>query len=220
MKSNILLISCSGKVCPITLEMLILGTCCLFEKWATQNLWSKYAHIFWDDIFGPCEATPYICSNTQTQYPSLTTEEASQLRSNTQTQANPNIHYGNLEISQITSQSEPPLLWRPPYIAYFPFSNFVQPLPHFPVTSNPHSLFFMLSCFFGWMGDHATFDVLFYLMIICEGPWCVFYALRHQVDRGLTHGMSFYWFLLVLWFDIAQTNTHCTLRGQWDDTTI
>ena len=46
------------------------------------------------------------------------------------------------------------------------FSDFVQHL-HFSVTSNPPpSLFFLLRYFFGWMGDYATFDVLFYLMII------------------------------------------------------
>ena len=30
----------------------------------------------------------------------------------------------------------------------------------------PPSLFFLLPCFFSWMGDNTTFDVLFYLMII------------------------------------------------------
>ena len=42
-----------------------------------------------------------------------------------------------------------------------PFSDFVQP------TSNlhPHCSFSWLN-FFDWMGNHATFDVLFYLMIL------------------------------------------------------
>ena len=44
-------------------------------------------------------------------------------------------------------------------IAYPLFWNFVQPL--FSVTSNPHP-----HCsFFGWMGDHATLEVLFYLIL-------------------------------------------------------
>ena len=30
----------------------------------------------------------------------------------------------------------------------------------------PSLLFFLLSSFFGWMGDRATFDMLFYLAII------------------------------------------------------
>ena len=40
-------------------------------------------------------------------------------------------------------------------------SNFVhllRPTPYFPVISK-------LSCFFGWIGDHTTFDALFYLKI-------------------------------------------------------
>ena len=62
--------------------------------------------------------------------------------------------------------------------------------PHLPLSchSNPYSqLFFLSSCFFGWMGDH-TFNVLFYLMIIwiyTIEPWnlstrmTLFYATRH-----------------------------------------
>ena len=62
----------------------------------------------------------------------------------------------------------------PPYIANPPpFSNFVQP---------PPPMFFLFSCLFDWMGDHATFGVLFYLMdlhmsslgtLVPERPWCV-----------------------------------------------
>ena len=83
----------------------------------------------------------------------------------------------------------------PPYIAYLPppFSNFVHHSfihSHLPLSchSNPYSqLFFLSSCFFGWMGDH-TFNVLFYLMIIwiyTIEPWnlstrmALFYATRH-----------------------------------------
>ena len=52
-----------------------------------------------------------------------------------------------------------------------PFFNFCPtPLPHTflsTLTLTPvHPPFFLLSCFFGWMGDHTMFDVLFYLMII------------------------------------------------------
>ena len=59
-------------------------------------------------------------------------------------------------------------LWRPPYMAYPPpFSNVAQPPPPFPVASNPQpQCSFCLSCFFGWMGDCITFDVLFYLIIL------------------------------------------------------
>ena len=75
----------------------------------------------------------------------------------------------------------------PLHIAYPLFWNFVQPL--FSVTSNPHP-----HCsFFGWMGDHATLEVLFYLILWiytcpwCVWPWCVFYIARRQVYWSLTH---------------------------------
>ena len=101
------------------------------------------------------------------------------------------------------------MAWRPPYILILQishFSNLVPPPPPPPpprpsYLSAPPPLFFLLLRFFGWMGDHSTFDVLFYLMIIwiytCqafvpEGPWCVFYATRRQVYCRLTHNV-FYW---------------------------
>ena len=59
----------------------------------------------------------------------------------------------------------------PSYIANPPHPLFKfcphLPQPHFPVTSfPPPPLLFLLPFLFGWMGNHATSDVLFYLMII------------------------------------------------------
>ena len=93
------------------------------------------------------------------------------------------------------------------YIAYPLFSNFIHPLPLLPCHLQPlPPLFFLLSCFFGWMGDHCTFGLLFYLMIIwiyiCLAlvPWyqkdldmCFRHATRHQVYWGLTH-VFFCWY--------------------------
>ena len=87
------------------------------------------------------------------------------------------------------------------------FSNFSNPLfqilstsPHFPVTSKPPShCSFCFPVFFGWMGDHATFDVPFYLMII----W---------------HIMWFFTGTLI-WYH-TQRNTNSTLRGQQTDRPI
>ena len=83
-------------------------------------------------------------------------------------------------LSQILSTLPPPLPCH------------LQPLP---------PLFFLLPCFFGRVGDHATFDVLFYLMthfkpwyLSVRRPWYVFYATRHQVYWGLTHDVGFYWY--------------------------
>ena len=76
------------------------------------------------------------------------------------------------------------LLWRPTYVACFPapFSNLVQPLV-------PSTLFFLLPCSFGWMCDHARYNVLhdMYLnllnlnILVPAAPCSVFYAIRHQI---------------------------------------
>ena len=55
-----------------------------------------------------------------------------------------------------------------PYIAYYPFFKFCPTSPpRLPCHLQPSPpLFFLFSFFFGWIGDHATFDVLFCVMII------------------------------------------------------
>ena len=55
-------------------------------------------------------------------------------------------------------------------------------------------LLFLLSCFFGWMGDCATFDVLFYLIIIWILGMSSLVTLVPEVYWGLTHNMVFYWY--------------------------
>ena len=84
-----------------------------------------------------------------------------------------------------------------PILPIAPFWNVVHPPPQLLChLQPPPPLFSLLSCFFSWMGDHATFDVLFNNIdlhmsslgsLVPEGPWCVFYAIRHQVYWGLTH---------------------------------
>ena len=64
------------------------------------------------------------------------------------------------------------MLWRPSYIAYLIFSKFC-PAP-LSVASNLHPLLFLMSCFFDWMGELATFDALFHLILSIYknvGPW-------------------------------------------------
>ena len=93
-------------------------------------------------------------------------------------------------------------------IAYPPFFLILSTSPP-PLSCHlqqPPQMFFLLPCFFGWMGDHATFDVLFCLGTLV--PWDVFYTTRRQVYGGLTHCG----FLLVLWFDIKHTHTKHTQR--------
>ena len=75
----------------------------------------------------------------------------------------------NLSLNSWQRDASPLFYEDPYYIAYPSFSNFLQPtLSHpFPCHLQPSpSLFFLLTTFFGLMGDHAAFDVLLYLMII------------------------------------------------------
>ena len=95
------------------------------------------------------------------------------------------------------------MLCKTPYI---PYPNFFKFCPT-PVTNRFQAsspLLFLRPCFFGWMGDCATFDVLFYpndIMglymrsvgtLILEGRCYVFY--EKKVYWGLTHNVVFYWY--------------------------
>ena len=100
----------------------------------------------------------------------------------------------------------PPILWRPPYIAYPPplFFKFSPP-SSFPVASNPHA-----HCSFWCLASLAEWVIMPHLMcyfidimdlhmssfgtLIPEGPWCVFYATRRQVYWGLTYSVVFCWY--------------------------
>ena len=58
---------------------------------------------------------------------------------------------------------------KPPFPLYclLPFFQILSTPPPFPVISNPNShCSFCCPVFFGWMGDHTTFNVLFYVMMI------------------------------------------------------
>ena len=115
-----------------------------------------------------------------------------------------------------------PLFYEDPlYISKLPFFKFC-PTP-LPCCLQPPALLLILLCyFFGWMGDHATFDVLFYSMIswmyICRalGSWCMFYATRCQVYWVLTCDVVFCWYSNLI--SHTQTHmhkdTHSPLRGQ------
>ena len=105
-----------------------------------------------------------------------------------------------------------------PYILPTPFFKFYRTyIPLLPCHIQPISpLFFLLSCFFGWMGDHATFDVLFYLRIIwiwtCRGlilstRWTLMCVLCNKAS-SLMRCDTERDILPVLWFDITHKNTH------------
>ena len=107
----------------------------------------------------------------------------------------------------------------PPILPTILFSNFVQPLPPRLLCHLQPSppLFFLLSFFFGWISDHAKFDVLFCVMII----WiytCRALVPLYQKDLNVCFMQQCAKFtevwhvfsILVLWFDITHThiNTH------------
>ena len=101
--------------------------------------------------------------------------------------------------------------------------NFVYPyyqLGPLTIVLSITSQLFLLSCFFGWMGDRVTFDALFNDIVdlhlsslgtfVPEGPCGVFYATRRQVYWGLTHVIFCCYsdltcYLIVLWI--------CTCRA-------
>ena len=112
----------------------------------------------------------------------------------------------------------PLILWRPPYITYH--SLFFKFCPTFLLPQPLPLPLFLLPCFFGWMGDRATFDVILLngimdqqitslAYIVPEGLCCVFFPLRCQeLLSSTTCGL-----LLVLWFDITLTLEHTIHTG-------
>ena len=80
----------------------------------------------------------------------------------------------------------------------------------------PRPLLFFLSCLISLMGDHATFDVFFYLMILWiyayealvpnyKKDLAMYFTQQSVKSCKVWHIMGF---LLVLWFDITHTHTH------------
>ena len=80
----------------------------------------------------------------------------------------------------------PPMFSRPPYIASPPYSNFVQPLYLLFTTFN--TLLFSIFRFFDWMGDRATFDVLFHLMLLWTYKcWALVPKYQKDLANCFTH---------------------------------
>ena len=97
---------------------------------------------------------------------------------------------------------------------YFSFSIFFQSprLSMSPPTPNPNVLSVSLFLWLNGWSHHIWCAILLndimdllmsrYGTLVQEGPWCVFYVTRCQVNWGLTH--------VAFW----HTKTHSTLRGQ------
>ena len=95
-----------------------------------------------------------------------------------------------------------PILWRPSYIAHHLFQS---------LSNLQLPLLILLSCLFHWMGDHATFDILFYLIILwiykCQAsvPWYHDVCFMQQGVK-FTEVWHIIWFFTSLWFDTTQTH--------------
>ena len=120
-----------------------------------------------------------------------------------------------------------PYFMKIPCIAYHFFKTLSNPLLYHLQTWSLQ--LFLISCFFGWIGDRATFNVILLNNIMDlhmlslgilepEGSCYVFYATRCQGYWGLTHNVVFCWY-----FDLTShthtnthihTNTHSKLRDQ------
>ena len=96
------------------------------------------------------------------------------------------------------------------------FSNFVQ-LPHFCVTTNPHShcsFYCPVSLWLNAWSRHIWCAILLNNnmdlhmsslgTLVPEGSWFAFYEKRIQVYWGLTHNVVFYWYSDL----ISQTQPH------------
>ena len=102
--------------------------------------------------------------------------------------------YGNVHSWQRGPNS--PYFMKTPSILPNPFSDFCPtPLPC--SLQPPPPLLILLPCFFDWMGDSATFDVLFYLMYY-----------------GSAHVESWYVCTLICYLSHTHTHTHTHTQRQ------
>ena len=86
--------------------------------------------------------------------------------------------------------------------------------PHPCLLQHTPPLFFLLFCFFGWMGDNATIDVPFYLMMIwiytCR-PLVPYYQKDLDVCFKFTKVWHIMWFFsgTLIWYHThKKTKTH------------
>ena len=97
----------------------------------------------------------------------------------------------------------PPLFYEDPLLYYlaphYPFLNFVQPHPLPCHLQFPPLLLFLLSCFFGRLGDRATFGVLFHFV--------------HFMQQGVKFTVfDTMWFFAItlIWYCTHQHIWYCT----------
>ena len=112
---------------------------------------------------------------------------------------------------------ELPYFMKIPCIAYPLFKTLSNPLLYHPQTLS--LLLFLMFCFFGWISDRATFDVILHNDIMdlyisslgileSEGSCYVFYATRCPGYWGLTYNVFFCWYFDLISHTHTYTHTH------------
>ena len=82
---------------------------------------------------------------------------------------------------------DPPILPTPTPLL---FQNLSNPL----LLQLPPPLLFLLPCFFDWMRDGTTLDVLFYLMILCSPPFLLLIHNFHAITQSKL-GQNVWWYM-------------------------
>ena len=107
------------------------------------------------------------------------------------------------------------LIWAPFSQLMCTFSFCISPCPQTPTpTVVSVALFLWLN---GWwchiwcavlLNDNMDLNMSSLGTIVLEGPWCVFYATRHQIYLGLTRNVVFYWYSDLISHDTHDTHMH------------
>ena len=105
--------------------------------------------------------------------------------------------------------ANPSYFIKTPYIASSPLFKFCPTPPPLPCQPPTPTLSVLSVVLFLWLNGWSR-HIWFAITLVLEGPWCVFYATRRQVYRGLTHNV---FTGTLIWYH-THKNTHSTLRGQ------
>ena len=153
---------CLGHTCGYVwiIDLALWVLCCVL-------LPSSFISISKDVIFHLQSSFISVSKNVISP-PKMKTPASTNWRKNNMMYCKPEKRWYILIIAGRGVQPPLPLFYEdpaPPCIAYPCFFQILS-TPSLPCCLQPHPpLLILLSCFFGWMGDHTTFDVLFYLMI-------------------------------------------------------
>ena len=85
------------------------------------------------------------------------------------------------------------------------------PMPFFPCHLQPTLPLFFLSCFFGWIGDLTTLNVLFQVMIIwiytCQALWRILISALCNKAPSLQRSDKYFFTGTLIWYHTQKTHT-------------